>query len=331
MNTPSKDLSVREVAGELSLPVVPFRPGEHPVIIYLAKLARGSRASVRSALRIAGEILEPGRPVLELDWSMLRFKHLDALRSHLIDHGYAPKTCRRILAAVRGVLRAAWKLELMNSDDYHRAIALDAVNGERLPAGRALDADETRKLFGACDVTTVIGIRDKAILSLLFGCGLRCVELCNVNIDDLDMQKTQLRIMGKGNKQRLAHLPPGSVPLLKAWIGVRGSLSGALILPVSKDGVVRHETRYGGKPHPSRLNSQRVWSIVVSRGKDAGITKVATHDLRRTFITQLLDQGVDIARVQRLAGHASISITAGYDRRGEREAKEAAEQLEVPS
>jgi site-specific recombinase XerD len=112
----------------------------------------------------------------------------------------------------------------------------------------------------------------------------------------------------------------GSKDALDAWIQVRGVEPGALFVPINKGGnLIFH-----------RMTDQAVWKMVQKRAAQAGVKKFSPHDLRRSFCSDLLDHGADIAVVQQLAGHSNIQTTARYDRRGERAKKKAAELLLVP-
>src|SRR6202011_6190521 len=130
---------------------------------------------------------------------------------------------------------------------------------------------------------------------------------------------------GKGRKPRQVTLPPSALPALEDWLQVRGSEPGPLFCPVLKSGRL---LRNGGQL--ARLSPGGAWRICRERGLQAQIQAPAPHDLRRTWIGDLLDLGVDLATVQKMAGHASASTTAGYDRRDQGVQRRAAVLLEVP-
>ena len=258
-----------------------------------------------------------GRPS---PWSKIRYEHMAALRSHLSEL-YAPATANKMLAAVRGVLRSAWQAGAMDTDNYTRAIAVKAVRGTRLPSGRALSTGEIRALFEVCaQDCTAAGSRDAAAFAMLFGAGLRRSEAVGVQLADYETDSGALTITGKGNRQRLVYATGGGKAAVEAWLGDRGDYEGALLAPVNK----------GGHVQPRPMTAQALMYRLQVRSRQAGIPPCSPHDLRRTFVSELLDAGADITAVQRLAGHQSPTTTARYDRRGERAKQKAAEMLVVP-
>ncbi len=290
---------------------------------YLASLqSPASRRAMRSALNQVGRILtsNEGADAFTVPWTRLRYEHMSALRAHLAIH-YQPASANTLLSAVRGVLRNAWQLGALDTDSYMRAVAVKSVRGTRLPAGRALNPGELRALFGVCaSDRKPAGARDAAAFALLFGAGLRRSEAVSVQLDEYDRETGALTVTGKGNRQRIVYATNGGADALKAWIAVRGDHDGALLAPVNKGGTVQ----------PRSMTAQALMYRLKVRARQAGIAPCSPHDLRRTFVSELLDAGADIATVQRLAGHASPATTARYDRRGERTKERAAQMLIVP-
>lgn len=293
-----------------------------PAAVYLAGLAEGSRRSMRQALDVIAGLLSGGRETaLSLDWAGLRYQHTQAIRSRL-EEAYAPASANKILSALRGALKEAWRLGLVESEDYTRAVDLKPVKGERLPKGRALTAGELRALFSQCQAdSSVTARRDAALLACLYGGGLRRSEAVSLDVSDFDAESGALKIRaGKGNKDRLVYLAEGGRRALEAWLSLRGSGSGPLFLPVNK----------GGKIISRRLTSQAIFEALRERALKAGVKGFSPHDMRRSFISDLLDAGADIVTVQKLAGHSKPETTARYDRRGEETKRKAAELLHVP-
>src|SRR5215472_5771063 len=300
--------------------------GRHTAYVYLARLAPGSRPAMEGALAAVARALGgEGATITSFTWGELRYQHTAALRAALWDR-YAPATANKILAAVRGVLREAWRLRQIPADDYQRAIDVRAVRGNRPPRGRHLDAAEVRGLFHQCAADTgPAGVRDAALLGVLYGAGLRRGEVVALSTSDYTPVDGTLIVRGKGNKTRTAYLRGGAAQAVAAWLSVRGTA-------VDRDGGTPIFTRIykSGIVTPYRLTPQAVLDVLRRRATRAGLRPFSPHDIRRTFIGDLLDARVDLATVQQMAGHAQVTTTARYDRRGERAKRAAADVLDVP-
>jgi len=291
----------------------------HPAAVYLASLSPGSRPTMRTALRIVAGVVCSGADELTLPWPALDFAHTTALRSRIAAR-FAPATANRMLAALRGVLRAAFRLGLMTAEQLTRACAIEPVRGARVPRGRALSAGELRVLFESCTGGPAGAARNAALLGVLYGGGLRRAEVVGLDLADYDAGTGALRVLGKGNKQRVVFAPVGTRHALAAWVSVRGPEPGPLLLPVTKGGVAVVR----------RMTPGAIAQVVDRLAARAKVAAFSPHDLRRTFVGDLLDAGADIATVQAQAGHSSPATTARYDRRGDRAKQRAAELLHVP-
>jgi site-specific recombinase XerD len=302
---------------------VPVPADRHPVRVYLARLAPGSRRTMREALDTIAALLTSGRCDAEtINWAALRYQHSQAVRAALAAR-YKPATANKMLAALRGVLREAWRLGLLSAEDRDRATDLAPVKGETLPSGRALNVGELRALFAACaSDRKPAGARDAALLAVLYGAGLRRSEAVALDLADYDPETGALTIRsGKGRKACMAYATNGAAQALQAWLPHRGAEPWPLFVPVVRGGQVLCV---------DRLTGQAVLYILRKRAEKAGVAKFSPHDMRRTFIGDLLDAGADISTVKELAGYANIQTTARYDRRGERAKRRAAEMLHVP-
>ncbi|MFL5734130.1 MAG: tyrosine-type recombinase/integrase [Chloroflexia bacterium] len=298
------------------------RADEHPAAVYLARLAPGSRRTMSAALDIiAGLLTSNNRNLQTLEWSSLRYQHTAAVRALLADL-YAPATANKMLAALRGVLRESWRLGQMTAEDFHRAADLPSVRGTSLLRGRALSHGELRALFTACAADdSASGKRDAALLAVLYNCGLRRSEVVALDLSDYEPESGVLKVRsGKGNKARTAYAAEAARAAIDAWLRVRGPGPGPLFCPVNK----------AGKITVRRITDQAVRKTMRKRAAQGGVASFSPHDLRRTMIGDLLDAGADISTVQRLAGHANVTTTARYDRRGEATKRKAAEMLHVP-
>jgi integrase/recombinase XerD len=308
----------------LTTPALPL--DQHPAAVYLASLTSPrSRRVMEQSLRVLTALMTGEDPktaqYLLIDWSALRYSHTAALRAKLAET-YRPVTANRLLAALRGVLKESWRLGQMSAEDYRRAVDVRGVKAETLPAGRELAQGELFALVQACKAdTSPAGVRDAAILGLLYTCGLRREELVALEMADFDQETGKLVIRaGKGRKERTAYVQGGALQALRDWLGVVEIHSGALFVPINK----------GGKLMPRRMNAQSIYDMLKRRAVEARVKDFSPHDLRRTFVGDMLDRGVDIATVANIAGHLSVDTTRRYDRRPEETKRKAAGKLHFP-
>ena len=292
----------------------------NPAAVYLSGLKESGRRSQRQVLNTIAEILTGNADCFSCNWASIRFQHVSAIRSKLSE-SKAPATVNKALSALRRTLRSAWQLDQMSAEDYHKAASVENVKNDVLPAGRGLSKGEIAALIEVCqDDRTAAGSRDVALIALMYVGGLRRTEVINLDLSDYNTDTAQLVIRGKGNKERTVYLANGATLAMTDWLGVRGLDPGALFLPINKGGAIGSE----------QMTAQAIYNILSKRADQAGVRKFSPHDLRRTFITDLLEAGADIAIVAKMAGHANVQTTARYDRRPEEAKKKAAEMLHVP-
>jgi integrase/recombinase XerD len=293
---------------------------QNPAAVYLAGLTPTGRRSQAHALKVIAGLLAPGADPLSLPWATIRFQHTAAIRAQLVDL-YRPATVNRMLCAIRGVLKAAWRLGQLSGEDYQRAVDVASVTGETLPAGRELSPGEISGLMAACDNDlTPAGARDAAVIALMYSCGLRRAEVASIDLENYDLETGRLVVEGKRSKERTSYLTNGALDAMADWLTVRGSEPGALFLAINK----------GGKQRAGRMTNQAIYNVLAKRGQQAGVKAFTPHDMRRTFVSDLLEAGADIATVAKMAGHSSVNTTARYDRRPEESKRKAAQLLHVP-
>jgi integrase/recombinase XerD len=291
-------------------------PTENPAIVYLARLAPGSRRTMAGCVRRIAAML--GADVATCAWGALRYQHTQAIRARLAER-YSFRTANLHVAALRGVLKEAWRLGQMSAEAYHAAADLEPVRGHRELAGRHVARLELRDLFAACGDGPA-GARDRALLAILAGAGLRRSEAVALCVSDYDVNSGALRVLGKGNKTRTAYVTNAAKSAVDCWLVLRGQVPGALLCPV----------RRGGRIEIRHMTDAALRLRCVELARRAGVRGFSPHDLRRTWISDLLDLGADLVAVQGLAGHSSPAITSRYDRRGERAKIRAAELLVLP-
>nr|WP_263858269.1 tyrosine-type recombinase/integrase [Waterburya agarophytonicola] len=293
----------------------------HPAAVYLSSLSEGSRRTMLSSLNAIAHLLTEGEcDAFALDWSKLRYHHTAAVRTALKQR-LAPTTTNKMLVALRQVLTVAYRLDLIEASDYHKAVDISNVKGTGQLRGRALTTDEIKSLIDCCyEKGNEIALRDAAVIAILRCGGIRRQEMVRLELDDLDIITGELAIRrGKGGKFRLVYLTRDAIATIEDWLEVRGDAPGALICPVNKGGKVtlRHFAEDG----------DGIYKLVKARAISAGVKHFSPHDFRRTFCSDLLEFGEDVFTVQELAGHASPATTAKYDRRGEGRKRRAVKRL----
>ncbi len=217
----------------------------------------------------------------------------------LKDEGLAANTIRRAQSALRTYFGFLLDEGDLDVDPTERLES--PRTGRRLPD--VLDPDEIERMLAALDDTKDTWARDRAILEVLYGSGLRVSELTDLPVRSVDLDEQMLLVFGKGSRERLVPLGGAARRALEVYLGrVRPALDRG-----SSGGKVFLNAR--GTP----LSRMSVWTIVKEAAERAGITKnVSPHTLRHSFATHLLEGGADLTVVQELLGHADISTTQIY-------------------
>jgi len=297
---------------------MPRHSADNPAAVYRDSLSHGSYWAVHHSLETIVKLLGSTDPWSH-PWHRLRYRDTARVRAQLVER-YAPATVNKILSALRGVLKTCWRLGLMDAETYARAADVANVRAKTLPSGRAVERDEVRALFATCDDSPA-GRRDAAMLAILYGGGLRRAEVCGLDLDDFDAGGCVITVRsGKGRRDRRVFLAKSVCKVVRKWTAVRGGDDGPLFVPISSTGAVRI----------TRLRGEAVRYILQKRQRQARLDGITPHSFRRGYVSALLEAGVDVFTVQRLAGHADAVTTARYDRRGEGERRRAAAQLRIP-
>ena len=311
-------LSEEQVKPDTALP--------SPAQAYLNSLSPAGKRTQATALNNLAYIFSDGKSsdALTFPWHLLRYENTSGLSAHMVDIGYAKATVNKHLVALRRVLEEAFRLGLYSDyNDYYRAAGVRSLRVESLPRGRSLEMQELEQLVEACQsdhANPHLGVRDTAIITLMYACGLRRQETVDLNLADLDLENQKIRILGKGSKQRFVYLSQDAIPAIEAWLHLRGRQLGPLFTRIGK----------AGKVSLKRLSAQAVYYILKCRQKEAGLASFSPHDLRRTTITDMLEADVDVLTVSAIAGHASADTTRRYDKRPEDTKRAAADKLRSP-
>lgn len=189
------------------------------------------------------------------------------------------------------------------------ALATDKIElaNVKRPQVTFLEPQEVERLLSAVDTSTPVGLRDRAILELLFSGGLRVSELVGLNRDHINLERREFSIRGKGQKDRLIFISPSAADWLDQYIKSRPDNFKPLFIHYSGSQDELDDGAY------TRLTARSVQRMVQRYARLAGITKrVTPHTLRHSFATDLLHNGADLRSVQSLLGHANVSTTQIY-------------------
>jgi tyrosine recombinase XerD len=213
----------------------------------------------------------------------------------LYSRGLKPRSAARALAAVRGLYRFLLLEKAMNQNptavvETPRAVA-------KLP--HFLSTDDVDRLLATPDLTEPVGLRDRAMLEVLYATGLRVSELVGLRVDGVNLEGGFLRCLGKGSKERVVPLGASACNAVRAYLqSARGSSPSETLFLTSR-----------GAP----LDRVEFWRILKGYAAKAGIRKnISPHVLRHSFATHLLERGADLRAVQMMLGHAEISTTQIY-------------------
>ena len=214
---------------------------QNPAAVYLATLASATgRRTQRQALdTMAGMLSNGAVDCLAFPWAQLRYQHTAAIRAQLMAR-YKAATVNKFLSALRGVLKQAWLLHQLPAEEYQRAVTLDAVTGETIPAGRELTPGELAALLATCETDlTPAGARDAAIIAVMYAAGLRREEVTGLDLESYDPGSGRLVVLGKRNKERKLHIQNGALANLRDWLAIRGSEPGPLFYAINRGGNVQ--------------------------------------------------------------------------------------------
>ncbi|WP_165171160.1 site-specific tyrosine recombinase [Adlercreutzia sp. ZJ242] len=223
---------------------------------------------------------------------------------HVIARGYAPSSVKRRMSVVKGLHRYLVR-EGYAADNPASALALPKVPG-RLPD--VLSVADVGRVIDACCDPAPAGVRDRALLEVLYGCGLRVSEACGLDVGSVYLDEGFVRVVGKGAKERIAPLSGCGAESLGRYLAeARPALSMKATSPRAADLPAVFLNARGG-----RLSRQGVHRIVERAGAAVGIAGLHPHTLRHSFATHMLEGGADLRVIQEILGHSDISTTQIY-------------------
>ncbi len=234
------------------------------------------------------------------DPSLISKKELNLFFASLNKIGLSSNSAARYYSSIKGFFKY---LILQN---YIKENPMEKISSPKLKKGLplVLSVNELDSILSIPDISSTLGLRDKALLELLYACGVRVSELIGLKISDLFFSEDMIRVFGKGSKERL--IPVGSSAV--KWVNEYLTKSRPLLQKKLKSENYLFLNKRG-----TRLSRMGIWKIVVRYVNEAGIKKdIHPHTFRHSFATHLLEGGADLRAVQEMLGHADISTTQIY-------------------
>ena len=248
--------------------------------------------------------------------SFLNRRHINQInsvqRQHITDYlmeqrkrGLATRSVSRHLAAIRMFCRYLYR-ERMLANDITQTVDSPKL-WHTLP--QTLDYREVERLLAAPHINTKLGLRDKAMLELMYASGLRVSEVAKMTLSEVNLEAGFLRVVGKGDKERIVPLGKHACEWIRRY------------LDETRDGQPRAEVFLSLRG--AALNRKTIWHLIKKYAHAAGITKnITPHTLRHSFATHLLENGGDLRVIQEMLGHADIATTQIYTHVDQRRLKD---------
>ena len=278
-------------------------------IAYLEAERNASRYTLRNYRREIEEFAEYARDQGVGSWDLVDLPLLRRWLSWLTVQGFAKASVARRVSELRSFYR------FMQREGAVETNPLLKLSSPKLPKRlpRYLNIYETVALITAPDTSTPLGLRDRAILELFYGAGLRIGELAGLDVGHLDSSRLEVLVLGKGNKERVALMgQPAHRALFRYLTQARPKLTSA------SSGPALFLNRFGG-----RLSTRSITTMLHKYGRVSGIERPVTpHMLRHSFATHLLDGGADLRVVQELLGHENLVTTQIYTHVSQAQARE---------
>ncbi len=269
---------------------------------FLAYLRLEKSLGAKTLTAYGGDV-EKLRNFIESEYGLqpqqVEHKHIEQFLAHVYDMGLNERSQARVLSGVKAFFK------YLLTDDAISANPTQQIDGPKV--GRklpeVLSVEEIESVIAAIDLSKPEGHRNKAMIEMLYSCGLRVSELVNLQLSNIYYDKGFLRVIGKGNKERLVPIGTKAIKALKHYLAGRNTL------PVQKE----YDDTVFLNRRGAKLTTVMVFLIVKDLAVKAGITKtISPHTFRHSFATHLVEGGADLRAVQEMLGHESITTTEIY-------------------
>ncbi len=263
------------------------------------KLQRGYSPNTLEAYKHDLDLLLQFLASQEVGVLDVKLEHLQQFAADLHDQGLSAKSQARVLSGVRSFYR------FLETDGVVEVDPTELLESPHLPQHLPtyLTTEEVDRLEASVDLSQAEGHRNRAIIEVLFSCGLRVSELTNLKLSNLYLNERFIRVLGKGNKERLVPISESAIRELRFWLDDRKRMN---IKPGEEDYLFLNRRGH-------HLTRTMILIMIKRQGEMAGINKtISPHTLRHSFATALLKGGADLRFIQALLGHADIGTTEIY-------------------
>jgi len=233
----------------------------------------------------------------------LEYQGIVSYLNQLVELGYAPSSIKRTVSAIKSFCA------FMVNDGLASNNAAGILKMPKVPAHlpQTLSIEQIFELLDQPFELTPLGLRNRAVLELLYGCGFRVSELTNLNLAECNLHGGLMRVFGKGSKERMVPIGGTALAALSTYLSeARGLLHTKRTMAPPEGSAVFLNAR------GQRISRNGVYNIVVEYGARVGLDNLHPHSLRHSYATHLLEGGGDLRSIQQLLGHASISTTQVY-------------------
>ena len=274
-----------------------------PVTAYIAQLSPSSKKPQWCALNTIARRLAKKHTADTYPWHRMRYRNVVWVRSWL-EARYKPATARRHMAAMRMVFQECVPLGLITTSRLYELMATKNIPGDSELPGHVIGLGDIGAMMTACG-DSPLGHRDRAVLAVLCGAGLRVVEAARLSVESINLARMEIMVLGKGLKHRVVPISAMTAELICPWMTARTDRPGPLFPQghTLKRDVLEPLTTSGIRKLITRLSGRALGRVVTP------------HDLRRTYITRLLEVGADVITVSNLVGHVDPKTTKRYDYR----------------
>ena len=262
-----------------------------------------------SQLRQAIKHLKWEGKVEQQPFHTLSYAQLESLKQARLIEGSSSRTINHLLCAIRGIAKIAFLSGLITEKQWLQIQSIQTLKVFPSTRWNTLASNEVCSLLDSYrQDKRLIPVRNTAIMAVLLSTGLRRSELMALKIEQFDVDEFAIEVLrGKGGKPRVQYMPKWAVQDLLSWLAIRGDQNGYLFNPF-----------VGEEPQLDRQLSATSIYYIVSRVTEALVdSKCSPHDMRRTYVSKLLDENVDLLTVCKMAGHSSVTTTQIYDKRDE--------------